>query len=80
VVAAAVEPLARPVGVGHEGSPVRSGSLTYPRPTQTPEKTISPGAPRGTGDRCSSTTTTCTLWIGGPSGIRSQSGTRVMTS
>ena len=29
---------------------VRSGSLMYPRPTQTPEKTITPGAPRGTGD------------------------------
>src|SRR5207253_2639420 len=30
---------------------VRSGSLTYPRPTHTPEKTSSPGAPSGTGDR-----------------------------
>ena len=57
VVAAPVEPLAR-AGAGRPGRParVRSGSLTYPRPTQTPEKTISPGAPSGTGDRCSSTT------------------------
>ena len=30
-------------------SRVRSGSLMYPRPTQTPEKTIAPGAPSGTG-------------------------------
>src|SRR5262245_18011129 len=59
---------------------VRSGSLTYPRPTQTPEKTISPGAPSGTSDRCSSTTYTCTLLMGGPSGTRSWSGTRYITS
>src|SRR5438552_1763121 len=31
---------------------VRSRSLTYPRPTHTPEKAISPGAPSGTGERC----------------------------
>ena len=56
VVAAQVEPLALAVRIGQVGKPVRSGSLTYPRPTQTPEKAITPGAPSGTGDRCSSTT------------------------
>ena len=44
---------------------VRSGSLTYPRPTQIPEKTMTPGAPSGTRDRCSSTTYTCHVVDGG---------------
>src|SRR5918992_821671 len=59
---------------------VRSGSFTYPRPTQTPEKTISPGAPSGTGTRCSSTTYTRAFATGRPSGTRSPSGARSMTS
>ena len=40
----AVEALAGPVRVGQvTPAAVRSGSLTYPRPTHTPENTISPG-------------------------------------
>jgi len=40
--------LALAVRSAMNASRVRSGSLTYPRPTQYPEKTISPGAPSGT--------------------------------
>jgi hypothetical protein len=56
VVAAPVKSLALAVRIGQVGRLGTLGSLTYPRPTQTPEKTIAPGAPSGTGDRRSSTT------------------------
>jgi len=54
-----------------KASRVRSGSLTYPRPTQTPEKAIRPAAPSGTGCSSSSTTYTRTLLTGRPSALAS---------
>ncbi len=55
-VATPVKPLALSVRISHERQPRPLRIVDVPAPTQTPENTISPGAPSGTGDKCSSTT------------------------
>ena len=75
-VAAAVEPRARPIRVRREGRPGALRVVDVPATERRrPEKTISPGAPSGTGHRCSSVTDTSALRTGRPSGTRSRSGT-----
>src|SRR5213592_1942513 len=56
VVTTSIQAPTWPMGSGRKALRVRSGSLMYPRPTHTPEKTISPASPSGTGASSSSTT------------------------